>query len=191
MTPARHWPRPRDALRGDGKRRGERTVFPPPPALRHFRFLTGEAGSSNVSASKEPGGWREPHHPRWRRGEGRDQAMSERRTRSGGAAQGSGERRARGRDGAQVLEGRSSVREAHPLPPEEARTGKAPPTGLFGNLGLSFPGRRASPPPQSLRRSQRKSGSDLPNILPEIWPKVSPGFLRPFPRRLPPQRPLG
>ncbi|XP_036182612.1 sororin isoform X2 [Myotis myotis] len=49
--------------------------------------------------------------------------MSERRTRSGGAAQGSG--------------------------------------------------RRASPPTQSLRRSQRKSGSDLPNILPEIWPKAS------------------
>ncbi|XP_059566143.1 sororin isoform X1 [Myotis daubentonii] len=48
--------------------------------------------------------------------------MSERRTRSGGAAQGSG--------------------------------------------------RRASPPTQSLRRSQRKSGSDLPNILPEIWPKA-------------------
>ncbi|XP_006771777.1 PREDICTED: sororin [Myotis davidii] len=75
-------------------------------------------------------------------------------------------------DGAQVLEGRSSVREALPLPPEEARTGKAPPTGLFGNLGLSFPGRRASPPTQSLRRSQRKSGSDLPIVLPEIWPKA-------------------
>lgn len=48
--------------------------------------------------------------------------MSERRTRSGGAAQGSG--------------------------------------------------RRTSPPTQSLRRSQRKSGSDLPIVLPEIWPKA-------------------
>ncbi|XP_016063810.1 PREDICTED: sororin isoform X2 [Miniopterus natalensis] len=48
--------------------------------------------------------------------------MSERRTRSGGAAQGSGP--------------------------------------------------RASLATQSLRRSQRKSGSDLPNTLPEIWPKA-------------------
>lgn len=64
--------------------------------------------------------------------------MSERRTRSGGAAQGSGERGARGRDGAPLLEGRSSVREALPLPAEAARTGKAPPTGLLGNLPSLF-----------------------------------------------------
>ncbi|KAB0388919.1 hypothetical protein E2I00_007544, partial [Balaenoptera physalus] len=30
----------------------------------------------------------------------------------------------------------------------------------------------APTPTQSLRRSQRKSGSDLPSILPEIWPKA-------------------
>ncbi|XP_054580569.1 sororin [Eptesicus fuscus] len=58
--------------------------------------------------------------------------MSERRTRSGGAAQGSGP--------------------------------------------------RASLPTQSLRRSQRKSGSDLPNILPEICPKA--------PRATPVRKPI-
>ncbi|XP_007174337.1 sororin [Balaenoptera acutorostrata] len=33
-------------------------------------------------------------------------------------------------------------------------------------------GPSAPTPTQSLRRSQRKSGSDLPSILPEIWPKA-------------------
>nr|KAF6437204.1 cell division cycle associated 5 [Molossus molossus] len=33
-------------------------------------------------------------------------------------------------------------------------------------------GPKASPPAQSGRRSQRKSGSDLPNTLPDIWPKA-------------------
>ncbi|XP_040112220.1 sororin-like isoform X2 [Oryx dammah] len=34
------------------------------------------------------------------------------------------------------------------------------------------PGPSAPPPTRSLRMSQRKSGSDLPNTLPEIWPKA-------------------
>nr|XP_020771986.1 sororin isoform X1 [Odocoileus virginianus texanus] len=34
------------------------------------------------------------------------------------------------------------------------------------------PGPSAPTPTRSLRRSQRKSGSDLPNTLPEIWPKA-------------------
>uniref|UniRef100_A0A2K5D9B2 Cell division cycle associated 5 n=1 Tax=Aotus nancymaae TaxID=37293 RepID=A0A2K5D9B2_AOTNA len=38
-------------------------------------------------------------------------------------------------------------------------------------------GPRAPSPIKSVRRSQRKSGSDLPSIPPEIWPKVSPRFL--------------
>uniref|UniRef100_A0A673UJQ1 Cell division cycle associated 5 n=1 Tax=Suricata suricatta TaxID=37032 RepID=A0A673UJQ1_SURSU len=36
-----------------------------------------------------------------------------------------------------------------------------------------FPGPRTPSPTQPLRRSQRKSGPDLPSTLPEIWPKAS------------------
>ncbi|XP_076971887.1 sororin isoform X3 [Tamandua tetradactyla] len=36
-------------------------------------------------------------------------------------------------------------------------------------------GPKAPSPTNLLRRSQRKSGSDLPSTLPEIWPKVSTG----------------
>ena len=68
--------------------------------------------------------------------------MSERRTRSGGAAQSSGERRARGRDGAEPFEGRSSVRKALPPPslPLEACSPprKVSPEGLFGRLSRSL-----------------------------------------------------
>ncbi|XP_073739602.1 sororin isoform X2 [Callorhinus ursinus] len=39
-----------------------------------------------------------------------------------------------------------------------------------GSAQRSGPG--APPPTQSLRRSQRKSGPDLPSTLPEIWPKA-------------------
>lgn len=62
--------------------------------------------------------------------------MSGRRTRSGGPYQGSGERRARGRDGPQCLRDAASL----PLAPEEARTDReGAPTGLFANLLSLFP----------------------------------------------------
>lgn len=127
--------------------------------------------------------------------------MSERRTRSGGAAKVSGERRALGRRGAESSEGRRPAWKALPLPPEEARLppppcGSAPrgpsgdlpslsPEAVFQTLRSGVPhypltlfpppGLTAASPTKSLRRSQRKSGSDPPSTLPEIRPKVSRG----------------